>query len=54
MENRSSRANQDVCCILSHLDLVLHHGTSMIEIRMAVTTGTGVAGLEHRLTAHYP
>ena len=54
MENHSSRTNQDVCCTPSNQALVPHHGISMIEIRMVVTTGTGGAGLEHRLTDHYP
>ena len=53
MENRSSRTNQDACSMLSHLALVPHHGTSMIEIRMVATTGIGGAGLEHRPMVRY-
>ena len=53
MENRSSRTNQDACSTLSHLALVPHHGTSMIEIRMVVTTGIGGDGLERRPMVRY-
>ena len=42
----------DACSTLSHLALVPHHGTSMIEIRMVATTGIG-AGLEHRPMVRY-